>query len=184
MISATQIRVGNIIKIDGDLCRVLKVQHVTPGKGNAVVQTDMRNLRTGNKLNNRYRSTEQVEKAEVFDRKMQFLYQDGNIFHFMDPESFEQAEIKKEILAEALPFLKPEAVITISLHEGNPVGISLPPRVTLKVVQCDPPSKGKAGATKEAKFENENVVRVPLFIKEGDDVVVDTETNSYVEKGK
>ncbi|MDX1386205.1 MAG: elongation factor P [bacterium] len=182
MIPATQIRVGNILKYEGDLCRVLKIQHVTPGKGNAVVQTEMRNLKTGTKINNRFRSTETVEKVEVFDRKMQFLYKEGKIYHFMDPENYEQLEIQKEVLEEAIPFLKPEAVITVSLYEGKPMGIALPPRVTLQVSQCDPPSKGKQGATKEAVLENGNKVKVPLFIKEGDSIVVDTENNSYAEK--
>lgn len=182
MINATQIRVGHILKFQGDLCRVLKIQHVTPGKGNAVVQTDMRNLRTGTKINNRFRSTENVERVEVFDRKMQFLYNDGEIYHFMDPENYEQLEIKKDLLEEAIPFLKPEGVITISLYEGSPLGISLPARVTLKVSECDPPSKGKQGDLKEAVMENGNRVRVPLFIEEGMEVVVDTESNAYVEK--
>lgn len=182
MIPATQIRVGNILKFEGDLCRVIKIQHVTPGKGNAVVQTDLRNLRTGTKINNRFRSTETVEKVEVFDRKMQFLYKEGKIYHFMDPENYEQLEIQEEVLEEAIPFLKPEAVITVSLYEGKPMGIALPSRVTLKVSQCDPPIKGKQGATKEAVLENGNTVKVPLFIKEGDSIVVDTESNSYAEK--
>jgi len=182
MISATQIRVGNIIKHEGNLCRVLKVQHVTPGKGNAVVQTEMRNLITGTKLNIRFRSSENVDKVEVFDRKMQFLYKDGKIYHFMDPDNYEQLEIEEDVLEEAIPFLKPESVLTLSLFEGKPVGLNLPPRVTLKVTQCDPPSKGKAGATKEAVLENENRVKVPLFIKEGDEIVVDTATNTYSEK--
>ncbi len=182
MISATQIRVGNVLKFEGDLCRVLKVVHVTPGKGNAVVQTDMRNLRTGLKINNRFRSTETVEKVEIFDRKIQFLYHDGNVYHFMDPETYEQIEMEEALVEEAIPYLKPEAIITASLYEGKAVGISLPPRITLKVVQCDPPEKGKAGATKEAVLETGNRVKVPLFIKEGDDLVIDTETNSYAEK--
>lgn len=182
MITATQIRAGNILKYNNELFRVLKVQHVTPGKGNAVVQTEMRNIETGIKINQRFRSTENVEKAEVFDRKVQFLYEDGEIFHFMDPENYEQLEIKKDVLEEALPFIKPEALLTVSLFEGRPVGISLPPRVSLKVTQCDPASKGKAGASKEAVMENGNVVRVPLFIKEGDEIVVDTESNTYAEK--
>ncbi|MCB1214808.1 MAG: elongation factor P [Deltaproteobacteria bacterium] len=182
MINATQIRVGNILKWNDGLYRVLKTQHVTPGKGNAVMQVEMRNIETGTKINQRFNSSERVEKAEVFDRKVQFLYQDGEIFHFMDPESYEQLEIKQDVLEEAIPFLKPETNLTVSLYEGSPVGISLPARVNLKVTQCDPASKGKAGATKEAVLENGNTVRVPLFIKEGDEIVVDTSTNTYAEK--
>jgi elongation factor P len=182
MINATQIRVGYIIKFEGDLCKVLKVQHVTPGKGNAVVQTDLRNLRTGIKINNRFRSTETVEQVEVLIRKMQFLYQEGKIFHFMDPETFEQLEIDEAVLTDAIPFLKPEAVLSVSLYEGKPVGIALPTRATLRITRCDPPTKGMAGATKDALLENGITVRVPLFIKEGDPIVVDTETLGYMEK--
>lgn len=182
MISATQIRVGNILKHEGNLCRVLKIQHVTPGKGNAVVQTEMRNIITGTKINVRFRSSENVDKVEVFDRKMQFLYKEGKIYHFMDPDNYEQIEVDEGVLEEAIPFLKPEATLTLSLYEGKPVGLTLPPRVDLKVTQCDPASKGKAGATKDAVLENGNVVKVPLFIKEGDEIVVDTATNSYAEK--
>lgn len=182
MIPATQIRVGHILNHEGDLYRVLKTQHVTPGKGNAVMQTDMRNLNTGIKINKRFHSSEKVDRVEVFDRKMQFLYQEGKVYHFMDPETYDQLEIQEDILEEAIPFLKPESVITVSLYENKPVGISLPTRVTLTITQCDPASKGKAGATKEAVLENGNKVRVPLFLKEGDEIVINTETNSYMEK--
>ncbi|MCP5468024.1 MAG: elongation factor P [Deltaproteobacteria bacterium] len=182
MVSATQIRVGNVIELNNELYRVLKIQHVTPGKGNAVVQTELRNLDKGNKLNQRFRSTENVNKVEIFERKMQFLYEDAGIYHFMDPETYDQVEMTKDILEEAIPFLIPETMLSVSLYEGKSIGVALPPRVTLKVAQCDPASKGQAGATKEAVMENGNIVRVPLFIKEGDDIVVDTATNSYAEK--
>lgn len=182
MIPATQIRVGNILNYEGELYRVLKTQHVTPGKGNAVMQTEMRSLNTGIKIDRRFNSSEKVDRVEVFDRKMQFLYQEGKVYHFMDPENYEQLEIQEDVLEEAIPFLKPETMITVSLYDNKPVGISLPSRVTLKIAQCDPASKGKAGATKEAVLENGNTVRVPLFLKEGDEIVVNTDDNSYMEK--
>ena len=183
MISATQIRVGNILKIENELYRVLKVHHVTPGKGNAVVQTDLRNLRTGIKNNQRFRSTESVETVEVYDRKMEFLYQDGGTYHFMDPETFEQLELSADFLDEAVRYLKPQAAITISRYEDKPVSVSLAPRLTFEVAECDAPAKGMAGATKDATLENGLKIRVPLFIKVGDLVVVDTESGDYIEKG-
>jgi len=183
MINATQIRSGNFLKIGNDLFSVLKVQHVTPGKGNAVVQTELRNLRSGVKINQRFRSTETVEEVELSARKMNFLYQDGSTFHFMDPETYEQIELPQSMLEDAVKFLKPEVQITIFRHENHPVSVSLASRITFEVQQCDPPTKGFAGATKDAVLENGNVVKVPLFIKVGDKIVVETENNTYLEKG-
>ena len=182
MITATQIRTGLFLKINNELFSVLKVQHVTPGKGNAVVQTDLRNLRTGIKINQRFRSTETVEEVELSARKMNFLYQDGGHFHFMDPETFEQVELPAATLGDAVKYLKPEAQITIWRYEGNPVSVSLAAKIAFEVTECDPPTKGMAGASKDATLENGNVVKVPLFIKPGDVIMVDTESNSYLEK--
>src|SRR5436190_19285629 len=142
MINATQIRSGNFLKINNDLFSVLKVQHVTPGKGNAVVQTELRNLRTGVKINQRFRSTETVEEVELSARKMNFLYQDGATFHFMDPETYEQIELPESMLEDAVKFLKPEVQITLFRHEDHPVRVSLASRITFEVQQCDPPTKG------------------------------------------
>jgi elongation factor P len=183
MIVATQIRVGQILKIDKNLFRVLKVQHITPGKGNAVVQTELRNLKTKNKDNIRFRSAETVEQADVTVQKVNFLYQEGSTYHFMDPASFEQMEITEDVLDEILPYLTPEVVLTVSSYEGTPVSVSLPLKMTFEIVECDPPEKGMAGASKSAKLSNGILVKVPLFIKTGDRVVVDTETGEYVEKG-
>ena len=182
MISATQIRVGQILQIDGDLFRVLKVQHITPGKGNAVVQTELRNLKTKSKNNKRFRSVETVEQAEITSRTMNFLYQEGSIYHFMDPNTYEQVELSADILEEAIPFLKSEAALTVSSHEGMPVSVTLPVKMTFSVVLCDPPSKGIAGAFKDARLDNAMTVKVPLFIKTGDLIVIDTQSREYVEK--
>ncbi|HCU23888.1 MAG TPA: elongation factor P [Deltaproteobacteria bacterium] len=183
MINATQIRSGLFLKINGELFNVLKVQHVTPGKGNAVVQTELRNLRSGIKINQRFRSTETVEAVELNARKMNFLYQDGATYHFIDPETYEQIELPEALLEEAKKHLKPEAPMTIYRYEDKPVSVSLAARIPFEVRECDPPTKGMAGATKDAVLENGNVVKVPLFIKVGDSVVIDTATNSYLEKG-
>lgn len=183
MMTATQIRVGHILKIDGVLYRVLKSQHITPGKGNAQVQADIRNLKTGIKSNVRFRSVESVEKVDTDERPLNFLYQEGSLFHFMDPKNYEQFEIPQDLLEEALPYLKPEAQVTLMSCEGKPVSVTLPQRMSFAVVECDPASKGMAGAFKDAKVDNDSVFKVPLFIKPGDVVVINTETGDYIEKG-
>ncbi|MBL7686254.1 MAG: elongation factor P [Deltaproteobacteria bacterium] len=182
MINATQIRTGIFLKINNELYSVLKMHHVTPGKGNAVVQTDLRNLRTGVKINQRFRSTETVEEVYLQMCNMNFLYQDGSHYHFMNPETFEQVELPESMLEDVIKYLKPEVTIQLHRYEGNPVSVSIASRISFEVTQCDPPTKGMAGATKEAVLENGNVVKVPLFIKVGDKIRVDTATNSYLEK--
>ena len=183
MIAATQIRVGNILKIDNVLYRVLKAQHITPGKGNAQVQADIRNLKTGIKSNVRFRSVESVEKVDTDERVMTFLYQEGSIYHFMDPKTYEQFELSDALLEDAIRYLKPEAQITIMSCEDKPVSVSLPQRMNFTVVECDPAAKGMAGAMKDAKVDNGAVFKTPLFIRPGDVVVIDTGTGEYLEKG-
>lgn len=183
MISATQIRVGQILKINNTLFRVLKVQHITPGKGNAVVQTELRNLKTKNKDNMRFRSAETVEQADVTTQNVNFLYQEDTLYHFMDPVTFEQMEISKDVLEDILAYLTPETSLTVSSYEGTAVSVTLPPKLTFEVVECDPPTKGMAGAAKSARLSNDMTVKVPLFIKTGDRIVVDTESGDYLEKG-
>lgn len=182
MINATQIRVGDILNIDGTLFRIMKAQHITPGKGNAQVQVDMRNLKTGIKNNMRFRSVDSVEKVVVEERTVNFLYQDGDSYHFMDPASFEQFELNKAILEDVIPYLKPESPLTLLSHEERTISVSLPLKMTFTVTECDPPTKGMAGAMKDAKMDNGLVVKVPLFIKPGESVVVNTETGDYLEK--
>jgi len=183
MINATQIRIGQILLIDGNLCKVLKVQHITPGKGNAVIQTELRNLKTKNKDNIRFRSTETVELANVAIRNMNYLYQEGSSYHFMDPLTFEQAEMQEDVLRDILPYLVPDTSLIVSSYEGNPVSVTLPLKMTFEVTTCDPPSKGVAGSFKDATLSNGLVVKVPLFIKQGDSIVVSTENGEYMEKG-
>lgn len=182
MINATQIRAGDILNIDGTLFRILKAQHITPGKGNAQVQVDMRNLKTGIKNNMRFRSVDAVDKVVVDERTVTFLYQDGDMYHFMDPKNFEQFELSKSLLDEAVAYLKPEAPLTILSYEERPISVSLPAKMTFTVAECDPPTKGMAGALKDAKMDNGLMVKVPLFIKPGEAIVVDTESGDYIEK--
>lgn len=183
MITATQIRVGQILKIEGNLFRVLKVVHITPGKGNAQVQADLRNIRSGIKTNMRFRSVESVELVNSESREITFLYQDGAVYHFMDPKTYEQFEFPETFVEDVLRYLQPEAMVTLMSCDGEQISISLPQRMSFTVVQCDPASKGIAGATKDATMENGSVFKVPLFIKPGDVVVIDTETGDYFEKG-
>jgi elongation factor P len=183
MISATQIRIGQILKIEDALFRVLKVQHITPGKGNAQIQADLRNIRTGIKTNMRFRSVESVELVEAESRKVTFLYQDGTVYHFMDPENYEQFEFPESFLEDVLRYLQPEAIVTLLSCAGESINVSLPQRMSFTVATCDPAAKGIAGTTKDAVMENGSVFKVPLFIKVGDIVVIDTETSDYFEKG-
>lgn len=183
MINATQVRVGHILKIDNNLFRVLKVQHITPGKGNAQVQADIRNIKTGIKTNVRFRSAESVEKVETDERALNFLYQEGSIYHFMDPKTYEQFELPQSLLEDSLQYLKSEAQITLMSCDGEAVSLSFPQKMSFTVTECDPAAKGIAGALKEAKVENGATFKVPLFIKPGDVVVIDTETGEYLEKG-
>ncbi len=181
--NATQIRVGNILKIENVIYRVMKVSHITPGKGNAQVQADLRNLKSGLKANMRFRPAESVEKVDTDEREMTFLYQEGSTYHFMDPESFEQHELSADMLEDMLPYLKPEAKIFMLSSGGEAISIRLPQKMSFTVTECDPPSKGSAGALKNATIDTNAVFKVPMFIKVGDAVVIDTESGDYVEKG-
>ena len=183
MINATQIRVGCILKIDGALFRALKVVHITPGKGNAQIQADLRNVRTGIKTNMRFRSVEVVEEVMAESKDVTFLYQDGQVYHFMDPKTYEQYEFPESFVEDVLRYLRPEATVKLLTCDGERISLSLPSKMSFTVESCDPPSKGSAGNTKDATVENGSVFKVPLFIKPGDIVVIDTETGDYFEKG-
>jgi len=183
MINATQVKAGLILRIDNVIYRVLKVSHLTPGKGNAQIQADLRNLKTGIKINMRFRPMDSVDSVDVAERAMKFLYQEGHIYHFMDPETFEQTELHEEQLEDMLPYLKPEAHILMLECEGKSISIRLPDKMSFTVVSCDPPSKGSAGNLKDATVETNAVFKVPMFIKPGDIIVINTETGDYVEKG-
>jgi len=184
MTVATKIKRGNIIKLNSELYKIIKLTHITPGKGNALVQTDLKNIKTGVKTNKRFRSSEDVETIEVRTRKMQYLYNDGDIYHFMDQESYEQYEIYKELLAEAIHYILPDNYYEVDLNEEIPIGIELPQKIVLKITATDPAQKGAQGKTKPATLETGFVVKVPLFIEEGESVVVNTENDEYIERAK
>lgn len=182
MASATQIKVGNTVIFNGELCRITKLTHITPGKGNAVVQAEMRNLGSGSKMQNRFRSSENVEVASLQTRGMQYLYESEGIFFFMDMENYEQYEVGSTLLGDDVQFLVPETKYIVDLYEGKPIGLELPPRLTFKILQTDPAEKGSAGKTKPATLEGGLVVHVPLFLATGEAIVINTETREYVER--
>ena len=183
-ITATSIRVGNILEIDGQLWRVLKSQHVTPGKGVACMQLELRNLETGTKANKRFNSTERVERVTLSQREMQFLYEDGGQYHFMDMETYDQIALDRSMVEHALPYLLPEMVVTIEFHEDRPLNVQLPQTVVLEVVECDAAIKGQTatGSYKPGKLETGAPIMVPPYLEPGTKVKVNTETGEYVER--
>lgn len=180
-IQATRLRKGNLVKMNGELYRVLQMTHVTPGKGRAFVQTRMRNVRAGTLLDHKFRSADVLQRAVLDDREMQFSYRDGETFHFMDLETYDQIEMSAETLGNSVNYLLPEATIKVSLFEGAPVGLDLPLTVDLKVQETAPAIKGATANAqlKPATLETGLVVQVPPFISNGDTVRVNTETGDY-----
>lgn len=186
MIQATQLKRGMCIKHDKELYRVVAAQHITPGNWRGMVQSKIRNLRTGAIIEHRFRSEDRVERAILDETPMEFLYQEGTLFHFMNSETFEQIALADEVLGDAVQYLIPNVAITIEMFEGQPVGIQLPQTVTLRVVETEPSIKGASvsNQNKPAKTETGLVVNVPPFIEEGDQVKVDTTTGQYIERAK
>lgn len=173
-----------LIKIDSDLFRALDVQHVTPGNLRGFVRVKMRNIRTGVLADNRFRSEDQVERAVLDEREMQYLYQDGDDYHFMDTSSYEQVHITSEALGDSVHYLKPEMTIQVEFYGTEPVGIELPQTVDLKVTSTVPGIKGATASNqvKPATLETGVVVNVPPFISEGDVIKVNTETGEYLSR--
>ena len=184
MITATQVKVGMIIVKDGELFKVMRVDHVTPGKGNAFIRAQARNLRLGNQAEFRFNSQEKVEKAHLDVREMEYLYNDGETYYFMDTETFEQLHMTADTLGDGVNYLLPNTKIKVDMHEGNPIGLELPKTINLKVVEADPAVKRATASaqTKNAKLETGVTVRVPPFVEAGDTIKVDTETGEYVER--
>lgn len=183
---ATNIRKGNILRINNTLYRVLNMDHVTPGKGRAHIQTKMRSLADGTQSENRFRSDEDVEKVALEGKKMQFLYEDQSGYHFMDTESYEQVALTAEQLGDATQYLVADFVIQVQWFEGTPVGVELPPVVDLKVVETAPGIKDSTASAqrKPAKLDTGLVVQVPSFIEQGEMIRVNTADGSYAERVK
>lgn len=178
---ATRLRKGHLITLRSELYRVLEVKHLTPGKGKAFVQAKLRNVRAGTLTDHRFRSEDSIDRAMLDVRTMQFLYRDGELFHFMDTENFEQVQLSSEAMGGATDFLIPDAVIKVEFFEGEPVGLELPTTVDLAVEETAPGIKGATASAqvKPARLETGLVVQVPPFVNNGDRIRVNTETGEY-----
>jgi len=183
-VGTSEFRNGLRIEIDGDPFEIAFFQHVKPGKGGAFVRTKLRNLRTGRVVDQTFRAGERVDEADVEDRRMQYLYQDGDSLVFMDTQSFDQIPFSADQVGDARRFLKENTEVDVLFWKGRPLQIELPNFIEAAVVRCDPGLKGDtaSGATKPATLETGAVLQVPLFVKEGDRVRVDTRTGQYIER--
>lgn len=183
---ASSIRKGNVLEIEGNLFTVLSAESFFPGKGTPTTQIDMRRLSDGIKTTQRYRTTEQVERAFVEDQEYSYLYQDGDNYVFMNPETYDQIPVPADVIGEQAVYLQEGMICMVSLHEGIAVAIVLPQRVTLEVVETEPTVKGQTASSsyKPAIMSNGVRVMVPPHIAPGTRIVVMTEDNSYVERAK
>jgi elongation factor P len=183
-INGNEVRPGYVLQHKGGLWIAVKTQHVKPGKGPAYAQIELKNVIDGTKLNERFRSSETVERVRLEQNDYQFLYQEGDSLVFMDLESYEQIQIPKDFLGERAAFLQDGMQVVVESHEGTPIGISLPGQVTLKVVESEPVVKGQTAASsnKPAILENGSRVMVPPFVEAGERIVVDTEELTYVRR--
>ena len=183
-INATEIRVGMILEYKNDLWEVLKTQHVKPGKGGAFAQIEMKSLNKNTKLNERFRSSETVEKATLEETKFNFLYEDDADYYFMNPKTFDQINIKKNIVGEKGRMLTENLEVSINFYNENPLSVDLPNQITSKVETTDAALKGQtvSSSYKPATLDNGINIQVPPFIESGDEIVVDTRTTEYVKK--
>src|SRR6476620_3008641 len=183
-IQATRLKRGMLIKLENDLFRVLDLQHFTPGNKRGFVQAKMRNIRTGQQGDNKFRAEEDVERAILDERQMQYLYRDGDAFHFMDTSTYEQIHLDAEVLGDNASYIVPEAVISMEFYGDEPVGIGLPITVDLEVVDTTPGiNRATASAqVKPATLETGLVVNVPAHVSVGDVIRVGTEDGEYQKK--
>ncbi len=183
-LQATRMKKGMLIKMGEDLYRVLELQHVTPGNLRGFVRVKMRNIRNGALADNRFRSEDTVERATLDEREMQYLYQDGDDYYFMDTTSFEQIHITSEALGDSVNYLKAEMTINVEFYGTEPVGVELPATVDLKVVDTAPGIKGATASAqiKPATLETGLVVNVPPFVNSGDMVRISTDTGEYLSR--
>ena len=183
-INAGEIRVGMLLEYKNDLWQVLKTQHVKPGKGGAFAQVEMKSVGKNTKLNERFRSSETVEKASLEETNFNYLYADENNYFFMDPKTFEQTEIEKEIIGDKGKLLTENLEVSISFYNENPISIDLPNQVTCKIETTDVALKGQtvSSSYKPATLENGLNIQVPPFIESDDEIIVDTRTLEYIKK--
>jgi elongation factor P len=183
-IQATRVKKGMLVKMGEDLFRVLELQHVTPGNLRGFVRVKLRNIRSGALADEKLRSEDMVERATLDERQMQYLYKDGDDYHFMDTSSYEQVHISSEALGDSVSYLKPEMLINVEFYGEEPVGIELPPSVDLKVLDTVPGIKGATASNqvKPATLETGLVVQVPPFVNTGDMVRISTDSGEYLSR--
>ncbi len=184
MISTNDFRTGQTIEWEGGVWMVVDFQHVKPGKGAAFVRARLKNVITGNVNETTFRAGEKLPKAQIEYREMQYLYESGGDYMFMDQTSYEQVSLSTDLLGDALKYLKENMVIGVQFYAGAPIGVELPNFVELVIVETDPGLRGDtaSGGTKPAKLETGAVVQVPLFVQEGERIRVDTRTHQYLER--
>ena len=182
MIGVTELRKGVTFALDREVYRVLEYQHHKPGRGSATIRTKLRNLRTGATIDRNFISGDRVQDIRLDHRTVQYLYDDGNLYYFMDMDTYEQPALPAEVIGEAANYLKEGITIDVSFYQGEPLDIELPITVELEVTKTQPGVKGDTatGATKAATLETGLIVQVPLFVSEGDAVRVDTRTGHYL----
>ncbi len=183
-INAGEIRVGMLLEYKNDLWQVLKTQHVKPGKGGAFAQVEMKSLNKNTKLNERFRSSETVEKASLEEKNYNYLYLDENNFYFMDPKTFDQIEVKKDIIGEKGKLLKENLEVTLNFFNDNAISMVLPNQLNCKIESTDVALKGQtvSSSYKPAILENGLSIQVPPFIESGDEIILDTRNLEYVKK--
>ncbi|PJK28876.1 elongation factor P [Minwuia thermotolerans] len=183
-INGNAIRPGNVIEHKGGLWRAMRIQHTQPGKGGAYLQVELRNLRDGSKLNERFRSSETVERARLEQRDYQYLFMDENMITFMDTESYEQININRELVGDDAVYLQDGMMVQVEFHEEEPLGVILPEHVTLEVTETEPTVKGQTAASsyKPAILNNGMRCMVPPFVDVGERIVVATAEGAYVKR--
>ena len=183
-INAGEIRVGMLLEYKNDLWQVLKTQHVKPGKGGAFAQVEMKSVGKNTKLNERFRSSESVEKASLEETNFNYLYEDENNYMFMSPKSFEQIEIKKDIVGEKGKLMTENLEVSVSFYNDKPISVELPNQVTCKIETTDVALKGQtvSSSYKPATLDNGLNIQVPPFIESGDEVIIDTRSFEYIKK--
>ena len=184
MVSATQLRPGMVVKFNNELYSIFSVNHRTPGNLRGFVQVRMRSLRSGSMTEHRFSSEDKVEKALLEEQEMQYLYDDGEYYYFMNTENFEQMHLMKDLLGDAVQYLIPQLMVKVEFYEGKPMSVELPQTVDLMVLETEPGMKGAtvSNVTKPAKLETGLVVQVPSFITEGEKIRVNTAEGTYQER--
>ncbi len=184
MISSTQLRPGMVIKFNNELYTIFKTEHRTPGNLRGFVQAKMRSLRSGSMTEHRFSSEDRVERAVLEEHEMEYLYDDGEYYYFMNTENFEQMHLTRDILGDGIEYLVPQLKVNVEFYEGKPISVELPPSVDLTVMETEPGIKGASvsNVTKAAKMETGLMVQVPPFINEGEKIRVSTTDGSYQER--